>query len=181
MHRPALTPLGAVVRGALAGAAGTVAMDLVLYARYRSGGGRDGFASWELSSSTLTWDEAAAPAQVGKRVLEGFLQRDLPESWAGPVNNVVHWAYGIGWGEVYGLVAGSRHEPGLWWGLSLGAVVWASGYVVLPLAKLYKPIWEYDATTLARDLGAHLAFGAVTAAAFRSLRSAHRPGRSASP
>jgi hypothetical protein len=31
-----------------------------------------------------------------------------------------------------------------------------SGYVILPLAGLYKPIWEYDARTLADDLSAHL-------------------------
>jgi hypothetical protein len=47
--------------------------------------------------------------------------------------------------------------------------VFLSGYVVLPLAKLYKPIWEYDAQTLAKDLSAHLAYGMVTAEAFRAL------------
>jgi putative serine protease PepD len=50
--------------------------------------------------------------------------------------------------------------------LPFGAVVWAVGYVVLPEAGIYKPIWEYDAKTLARDLGGHLAYGAGTGAAF---------------
>ncbi|MFN2607060.1 MAG: hypothetical protein ABR511_04055 [Acidimicrobiales bacterium] len=169
MGRRAITPLGAVLRGALAATAGTVAMDLVWYARYRKGGGEDSFRSWERSGSTLTWDEAAAPAQVGRRVLEGFLQRPLPESWAGPTNNVVHWSYGVMWGSVYGLLAGSAARPKLRWGPPFAVVVWGSGYVVLPLAGLYKPIWEYDATTLAKDLSAHLAFGTATAAAFRAL------------
>ena len=31
---------------------------------------------------------------------------------------------------------------------------------------IYKPIWKYDAKTLARDLSAHLAYGAGTGAAF---------------
>lgn len=172
MARSPLTPLGAVVRGALAGAAGTVAMDVVWFARYRRGGGEDGFASWEFSGSTLTWEEAAAPAQVGKRVLEGFLQHDVPESWAGPTNNVVHWAYGLMWGSLYGVVAGSARTPKLRWGPPFAAVVWGSGYAVLPLAKLYKPIWEYDAATLAKDLSAHMAFGSGTAAAFRLLAAA---------
>jgi hypothetical protein len=44
--------------------------------------------------------------------------------------------------------------------------VWLSGYVVLPLAHLYKPIWEYDPKTLAQDLSAHLVYGLTTAAAF---------------
>jgi hypothetical protein len=37
------------------------------------------------------------------------------------------------------------------------------------LAKLYKPIWEYDAETLAKDLSAHLAYGLATAATFGLL------------
>jgi len=44
--------------------------------------------------------------------------------------------------------------------------VWAGDYVVIPEAGLYKPIWEYDAKTLASDLTAHLAYGAGTGAAF---------------
>ena len=173
MSRPRLTPLGAVLRGALAGAAGTLALDLVWYSRYRRDGGEDGFTDWEFSGSTLTWDEAAAPAQVGRRVLQGFLQRDLPDSWAGPTNNVVPWAYGLMWGSLYGVVAGSTTAPRVAYGPLLGAVAWGQGYVLLPLAKLYKPIWEYDAVTLAKDLSAHLVFGATTAAVFRLLT----PGR----
>ncbi len=174
MTRSPLSPIGAVVRGAVAGKVGILAMDLVWYRRYRKGGGGDSFPRWEFSPSTLTWDEAAPPAQVGKRVIEGLLQRELPESWAGPTNNVVHWAYGIMWGAGYGVVAGSLPTPKVRNGPVLGTLVWGSGYVVLPLAKLYKPIWEYDATTLAKDLSAHLAFGLGTAGAFRLLAAARR-------
>jgi hypothetical protein len=49
---------------------------------------------------------------------------------------------------------------------------WATSYVVLPLVKLYKPIWEYDGKTLAKDLIAYLTFGLGTGAAFRLLSSA---------
>jgi len=47
-----------------------------------------------------------------------------------------------------------------------GAAVWATGYIVLPEGGLYKPIWEYDAKTLAWDLSAHLAYGASTGTVF---------------
>jgi hypothetical protein len=54
--------------------------------------------------------------------------------------------------------------------------VWGSGYVVLPAAGLYQPIWTYDRRTLANDLSAHLVYGLTTAATFRALSP--RRGRS---
>ena len=54
-------------------------------------------------------------------------------------------------------------------GLLFGVFVWGSGYVILPILKLYKPIWEYDAKTLAKDLSAHLVYGLTTAAAMQAL------------
>jgi uncharacterized membrane protein YagU involved in acid resistance len=118
---------------------------------------------------------ASAPGQVGRRLLEGLLQRDLPDQAARTVNNAVHWLYGLGWGAAYGVVAGSlSRRRGL--GPAFGSLVWLSGYAVLPLAKLYRPIWEYDAKSLAKDLSAHLVYGTVTAAAFaRVLRPNQKP------
>lgn len=163
-----LTPLGAVLRGAAAGVVGTAAMDLVWYARYKRGGGDQSFPGWELSSG-LTWDSAPAPALVGRRVVEGYLQRPLPESAAALVNNVVHWQFGAFNGAVYGLLAGSLAKPKLRYGPLLGTAVWLSGYVLLPPAGLYQPLWKYDLKTLAKDWSAHLAFGTATAATFRVL------------
>jgi hypothetical protein len=34
---------------------------------------------------------------------------------------------------------------------------------------VYKPMWEYDARTLAKDFTAHLVYGATTSAAFAAL------------
>ncbi|HEX2048013.1 MAG TPA: hypothetical protein VHF27_09620 [Acidimicrobiales bacterium] len=164
-----LTPLGALARGVVAGALGTAAMDLVNYSRYRREGGAQALLEWELSAGVEGWDAAAAPGQVGRRLVEGLFQVELAPRWARLTNNVVHWGYGLLWGAHYGLVAGSAHRLPPTNGLVFGPVVFAAGYVVLPLAKLYRPIWEYDAPTLAKDLGAHLAYGVVTAEAFRLL------------
>jgi len=164
-----MSPIGAVGRGVVAGAVGTAAMDLLLYRRYRRGGGSDRFLEWELSAGLSDWDGAPAPALVGKRVVEGLFQVELAPRWARLTNNVTHWAFGIMWGGQYGVAAGSARVPRAWYGLVLGTVVWGSGYVVLPLAKLYKPIWEYDAATLARDYSGHLLYGAATGLVFRVL------------
>jgi hypothetical protein len=168
-RRASMTPLGAVARGLAAGALGTVAMDVSLFAQYRRGGGEGRFAPWEFSSGLGDWEQAPAPAQVGKRLVEGLFQLKLPPERAALVNNVTHWAYGMLGGAQYGIVAGSLRSPRVRYGLPFGASVWAASYAVLPAAKLYKPIWEYDLPTLAKDLGAHLVYGFTTATALRSL------------
>ena len=47
--------------------------------------------------------------------------------------------------------------------------MWATSYATLPLAGIYKPIWQYDVATLEKDLSAHLAYGAATGAALAPL------------
>src|SRR5262245_22483451 len=66
-----LTPLGAVLGGLAAGAVGTLAMDTFLYLRYRHEDGKSDFRRWEFSADVLSWDQAPAPAHVGKRLYEG--------------------------------------------------------------------------------------------------------------
>ena len=157
------------MRGLLAGAAGTLGMDVVRYAGYRAGGGRDRFRDWELSAGLSDWESAPAPAHVAKRLVEGLFQVTLPGERAALVNNVVHWAYGTGWGGVFGLVEGSLPRRRARHGLLFGTLVWLTDYAVLPPMGLYEPIWRYDLRTLAEDLCGHLAYGVGTAGAYRAL------------
>ncbi|MGH7687014.1 MAG: hypothetical protein ACREN2_09385 [Candidatus Dormibacteria bacterium] len=163
-----MTPLGAVIRGALAGAAGTAALDAYQYVRYRAGGGSSPPLTWEFTVPE-DWAKVSAPGQVGCRLIEGFTRKKLSPRWAPLVNNVMHWGYGVGNAVAYGIVVGSLRRPRVGYGLPFGVTVWLSGYALLPLSMIYKPIWEYDAKTLADDLGGHLVFGAVTAATFAAL------------
>jgi hypothetical protein len=93
MHRQ--TPLGALIRGIVAGAIGTAAMDMFLFSRYRRGGGERGLVEWESSAGMTSWEDAPAPAHVGKRIVEGLFDLRLPPTRARLVNNVMHWGYGI--------------------------------------------------------------------------------------
>jgi hypothetical protein len=169
-----MTPIGAVIRGLVAGVLGTAAMDALLFARYRRGGGDSPFAAWELSSGITSWEDAPAPAHVGKRLVEGLFQTELPPTRAPLVNNVMHWGYGILNAVQYGIVAGSLPKPRIRYGLPFGAAVWGGDYVILPAAKLYEPIWKYDAKTLANDLSAHLVYGLGTATALQLLSRKER-------
>ena len=86
----------------------------------------------------------------------------------------MHWAYGSGASALYGIIAGSQRKPNALYGLPFGAAVWAASYVILPEGGLYKPIWQYDAKTLAWDLTAHVAYGAGAGVTFWLLDRAFR-------
>jgi hypothetical protein len=160
-----MTPLSAVARGLLAGVAGTICLDTVEYLRYRRGGGEKNPLEWEFGPVD-GWENAPAPGKFAKQVIEGVTQRELPDRWAWPVSTAMHWGYGSSAAAAYGIVAGSLREPYPVYGLPFGVAVWAGSYVILPAAKIYKPIWEYDVKTLAWDLGGHFAYGAGTGTAF---------------
>ena len=144
-------------------------MDAFLFVRYRRTGGSSSAWEWESSAGVTSWEQAPAPALVGKRLVEGLFAIELPPARTRLVNNVMHWAYGIFNGAQYGIVAESLPEPWIRYGLPFGAAVWIGDYVILPAAKLYEPIWKYDAKTLANDLTAHLVYGLATATALRLL------------
>jgi hypothetical protein len=158
-----------VAAGALAGAVGTAAMDALLYARYRRDGGKDRAWRWEFAGDVMGWDGASAPGQLGRKALRRVTGDEPRDEWARPVTNIVHWATGVSWGVMYGVLATTTSRSPWARALALGPAAWISGYVVLPLAKVYKPIWDYDARTLADDLSAHTVYGATTSTVFRVL------------
>jgi len=149
-----LTPAAALVRGAAAGLAGTLAMDALWYRRYRRDGGTDGFLDWELSAATKSYEQAGAPAQVGKRIVEGYLQRELPPASAGMMNNAV---------------TTSTPAPRAASGPLTGATAWAASYAMLAPAGIYQPVSDYPPAALWQDLSAHLVFGLATGIAFAAL------------
>lgn len=105
-----LTPLAAAVAGMAAGAVGTVSMDAVRYVRYRHAGGKDSPLAWEFGPVD-SWEKVPDPGQIGKRLIEGFTQRELPDRWAWLTSTVMHWGYGLASGALYGVLAGSARTP----------------------------------------------------------------------
>ncbi len=149
------------VRGAIAGAIATTAMDLVLFRRYRAEGGESEVRTWEFSTSATDFGEdAPAPARVGKRIAD-TVGITLDDTAVAPTNNVVHWMTGVGWGKVAGLAVGILPVPPLVVGVGTGVTAWGTSYALLGAAGIYKPITAYDAKTLWKDLSAHLVYGAT--------------------
>lgn len=65
-----------VAAGAVAGAVGTSAMDLLLFARYRRDGGKERLWRWELAGDVMSWDDASAPGQLGRKALRQVTGHD---------------------------------------------------------------------------------------------------------
>jgi uncharacterized membrane protein YagU involved in acid resistance len=163
------TPLGALVRGVLAGVVGTAAMSgwQAISQRLRESDTDDVQAASE--GNPDPWEKAPVPAKVGKRVIEGVFHRAVPPERIALLTNVVHWSYGTAWGAVFGLTRGTARRNPLAHGLLFGTGVWAMSYVELVPAGLYKPPWEYPAREVAFDISYHLVYGVAVAASYELL------------
>jgi len=151
-----MNPMQAVGKGVLAGLVGTAAMTAAqeLYARLPSDGGPG--AAEEPDDP---WEQASAPAKVGKRLVEGMLQKEVSEDLIGPFTHGMHWGYGTANGVAFGLVQPSLGGHPLRNGLAFGAAVMASSYLQLIPMGLYELPWKYSPRELGIEFGFHLAYG----------------------
>lgn len=159
--------VGRLARGVLAGMAGTLAMDLLWWSRHRRSGGDDGFTDWEFASGPASFEEAGPPARVGQRAA-GLVGINLPDGAAGSTTNVVHWLTGVGYGIGHALRRADGSHP-VRSGIATGVGAFANSYATLGAMGLYEPIWEYDTDTLAKDLSAHMVFGAAAGLTYAAL------------
>jgi len=169
MGRPERTrsasPLGALLRGLLAGGAGTTLMTAYqgLIQEHKDGGND------EQASEAERWQQAPAPAQVAKRILEGVFRKQVGAEQIPLLTNAMHWLYGSAQGGLYGLVQGTIRTNPVASGLAFGAGVWTLSYAQLVPMGIYEPPWRYPAKTLAVDLSYHLVYGVGVAGAYEGL------------
>ena len=154
--------VGWKLAGAAAGAAGTVAMDLLWYQRARARQQEPGsFVDWETAKGLASFDDAPAPAQVVRVAAQQVLGSAPDDRYARTATNVMHWTTGVAWAAAAGLVAGALGARNPLLGLPFGAAVWSASYATLVPLDIYRWPWEYDARTVVDDLTAHLVYGAV--------------------
>lgn len=166
-----VTPLSALGRGILAGAAGTAAMTAWQEVSAKLKSSDDNQQSTDDQEPKQDpWEHAPAPAKVGRRIAEGVFKREPSPELIPVFTHGMHWAYGTGWGAAFGLVAGSaRATHALRRGLTFGAGVWAASYAQLVPMGLYEPPWKYPPRELALDLSYHLVYGAGVGVSYRVL------------
>jgi hypothetical protein len=165
--------LGAIATGIFAGAAGTAAMTAHQELRQRLGRANEQPQDPEQPSGDRSepdrWQSAPAPAQVGKRVIEGFLGRPVPAKAIPVLTQVMHWSYGSAWGGVYAITRKSARGRIRLLGPLFGLGVWAVSYIQLVPLGIYEPPWSYPLSSIADEIGYHLVYGATVATAYNAL------------
>ncbi len=115
-------------------------------------------------------DENATEA-VGRIAYDTMVGHDPDEATRQKLGQAVHWGYGILLGGVYGALRPEAELPDLTGGLGYGTAAWVLGdEVMVPLLGLSEGPTAHRWQEHATALGAHLVYGAVTAAATQALR-----------
>lgn len=165
-----VTPLGAVLRGVVAGFAGSAAQDafFALTRPITPESPKDAFEPPDVQQLSETKTET-----VARRLVTGLAARDaLPPDAKRAAGRAVHYGFGGGWGAVYGLVRES--VPGLdcaRCGAGFGAAVWmVSENALLPAFRLAGGPRRYPLKTHAYAVAAHVVYGVAVYAAYEALR-----------
>lgn len=165
--------LSVIARGILAGATGTAAMTAHQEIRQRLAPRHEQPQSPEQPSREKgeadPWQSAPAPAQVGKRLIEGLLGRPVPAEAIPTLTQVMHWSYGSAWGGAYAIARQTARGRSRTLGPLFGLGVWAASYVQLVPIGIYEPPWSYPLSSIADEIGYHLTYGATVAASYELL------------
>lgn len=163
-----ITPLGALVRGLVAGALGSAAQNVFFRATKGLAPSSEA-ASFEPPEPEQRDEQ---PTQtVARRFAEGLMQRELPISKE-RAGQLVHYAFGAGWGALYGLAASSAPALATPAGAAgYGVFVWAaSDDLILPAFRLSAGPRAYPLANHAYAIAAHLVYGGAVLLAFEAMR-----------
>jgi hypothetical protein len=139
-----------LLKGLVAGAAGTAAMTALQAARVRTG---------RASPSSV-------PALAAERIFEVHPENGRQRAL---LNDLVHWGYGSSLGALRAGLGGMGLSPPLAAAAFFG-LVWATELAVLPAVRVAPPPTEWGAGELASDALAHLVYAAATTLAYEALR-----------
>ena len=108
---------------------------------------------------------STTPADAAGKVL-GVRPRD--EAGKARFANVVHWAYGTGWGLVRAALGGPRR--GLFWApLVHLAAVQAVAMLMLPALEVAPPVTKWGAGAISKEVLHHTVYASVADATYRAL------------
>jgi hypothetical protein len=107
---------------------------------------------------------------VSERLLGLELTERKKKEMAGAV---VHYAFGVATGGLYGVIAELKPVTTAGAGLPFGAAVWViADEIIVPSLGLSKPPTEYPPSTHAYSIASHLVYGLTTEIVRREVRRA---------
>ncbi len=184
------TPLGVVMKGVLAGFAGTLALTLLVKGAQgvTSSGNDDGRRPGEDEASAgVGAGHALAGGQVQapfldrstelfvQKVANGLFGASLSGSARTATGAAMHFVYGGFWGAVYGLIQSSLRLPAALHGLLYGLVVWLIGPVTLvPAMGIMPPPQEQGARCALLVAAFHVAYGLALGLVFDAFTRSGR-------
>lgn len=171
-----------LLRGTLASLAGLAAMGAyfkVLSAMSGGGGGNGGSNEQEEGAlddiallENRSREDESSTETVARLAHQAVTGDEPDEDRKAKLGQAVHWGYGMLVGALYGAVRDASRRDGLdlGSGLGYGAALWLLGdEVAVPVLGLAKGPTAHPTQMHASMLGAHLVYGATTAAANRML------------
>lgn len=167
-------PISGLLFGAIGGLAGLAAMRLYWTAAAALPG-PDPRLRTSPKEPDVPMSEREVDEQQRRRRENLSALEEAPDHWDGDLDDEtpryqVPWSYGLVAGSAYGVLRGRVADGDAAGGLLLGAGLWALGDELIPVlfglrnGRAVQP-WKQHA----HRLGAHLAYGAVTAAAVQGL------------
>lgn len=159
------SPLMVVVKGAIAGAAGTAAMTAFLD-RAPELLGRLGLAAPPQNPPSEPTRASSPTRRVAKRATS------IDEGESRLAGGALHWAYGAGWGAYYAVIQSTFRLPSLLHGTWLAGLMTAVAVRVLPQLGL-APAPRGNEQLLTNAAG-HAVFGWTTAIVYALLNFGRR-------
>lgn len=160
------SPLAVVVKGALAGAAGTAAMTAFLE-RAPELMGRVGLATARPPTPPAKPSRRRSPTE---KVAERATSLTPEESKL--AGGALHWAYGAGWGAYYAVIQSTFRLPPILHGTWLGGLMTFVAVRVIPMLGLAPAPRTRD--QLAINAASHTVFGLTTAIVYAVLNFGRR-------
>ncbi|MDP9374242.1 MAG: DUF1440 domain-containing protein [Chloroflexota bacterium] len=185
------SPLGVVLKGVLAGFAGTLVLGLALkgaqWVAGHGGGGEGQQSGGQAEQAGIGAGQALAGGQVqapfldrstelfAQKVATGLFGASLPGGARQAAGVATHFLYGGFWGAVYGVIQSSLGLPAALHGPLYGLIVWLIGPVTLVPAMGIMPPPQRQGTRRALLVaGFHVAYGLGLGLTFEAFTGRER-------
>ncbi len=187
------SPLGVVMKGALAGFAGTLALSVAVKGAQLlqsfSGENSEQDSEEQEAQTGIGAGQALAGGEVQapfldqsteifvQKVATGLFGTSLSGGARRTAGMATHFLYGSFWGAVYGLIQSSLRLPPASHGLLYGLIVWLIGPATLvPAMHIMPPPQKQGVRKLLMVVGFHVAYGLGLGLTFDAFTQQERRG-----